>query len=211
MQLLGGWVRHARRLAPDVDRVDLAVGLLARYDQPHRAYHDARHLAEVVAAVALLAEHADDLSCVVLAAWWHDAVYVVGADDNEAASAELARQTLTGWDVDPIRVAHVGDLVRVTAGHEAGADADAQVLCDADLAVLASPQHRYDAYAADVRREWAAVPDEAFGAGRAQVLRGLLDHDPLYRTSSARERWEVPARRNVEHEISLLLGRGRDR
>ncbi|MGN6610833.1 MAG: hypothetical protein ACTHLJ_03575 [Angustibacter sp.] len=52
MELLGGWVRHTRRLAPGVDRTDLeaaGLDLLARYDEPHRYYHDQRHLGEVVA------------------------------------------------------------------------------------------------------------------------------------------------------------------
>ena len=147
MELLGGWVRHARRMAPGIDRTDLeAAGLelLARYEEPHRAYHDQRHLSEVLAAVALLAEHAHDLSAVVLAAWWHDAVYEIGADDNEEASARLATATLAGWESDPDRVLHVGDLVRMTAHHAPEEhDADGKVLSDADLAVLASPEHRY--------------------------------------------------------------------
>jgi predicted metal-dependent HD superfamily phosphohydrolase len=208
MELLGGWVRHARRMAPGIDRTDLeAAGLelLARYEEPHRAYHDQRHLSEVLAAVALLAEHAHDLSAVVLAAWWHDAVYEIGADDNEEASARLATATLAGWESDPDRVLHVGDLVRMTARHAPGEhDADGKVLSDADLAVLASPEHRYSAYVVDVRREYAAVPDVAFRAGRSALLRGLLDRPAIYRTPSAHERWEASARANLEAELRDL-------
>jgi predicted metal-dependent HD superfamily phosphohydrolase len=208
MELLGGWVRHTRRLAPTIDRTDLeaaGLDLLARYDEPHRCYHDKRHLGEVVAAVALLAEHARDLSVVMLAAWWHDAVYVAGAGDNEEASARLATATLAAWDADPERVARVGDLVRMTAGHDPSADdPDAQVLSDADLAVLASPPNRYATYATDVRTEYAAVPDDAFRAGRARILGSLLAADRIYRTPSAHERWEAAARANVEAEVRDL-------
>ncbi|GAB3599510.1 hypothetical protein GCM10027446_31490 [Angustibacter peucedani] len=208
MELLGGWVRHTRRLAPGVDRADLeAAGLelLSRYAEPHRAYHDQRHLGEVVAAVALLAEHARDLSAVMLAAWWHDAVYEIGADDNEEASARLAMTTLGGWDVDPDRALKVADLVRLTASHDPAAhDADGMVLSDADLAVLASPPNRYATYVSDVRHEYAAVPDDAWRAGRAAVLEGLLAPDRLYRTPSAHERWEAAARANVEAELRSL-------
>ncbi len=210
MELLGGWVRHTRRLAPAIDRTDLeAAGLelLARYAEPHRAYHDQRHLSEVVAAVALLAEHARDLSAVMLAAWWHDAVYEIGADDNEEASARLATATLGGWDVDPDRVLRVADLVRGTAKHDPAADdADGQVLSDADLAVLASPPTRYATYVDDVRREYAAVPDDAFRAGRAAVLQALLAPPRLYRTPSAHDRWEAAARANLEAELRGLTG-----
>src|SRR4051812_5868404 len=208
MELLGGWVRHARRMAPSVDRPDLeaaGLDLLTRYEQPHRAYHDKRHLAEVVAGVALLAEHAHDLSAVMLAAWWHDAVYVIGADDNEEASARLAIATLAGWDADPDRTLLVGDLVRATARHDpAQHQADALVLCDADLAILASPPHRYAVYAEDVRHEYAAVPPADFARGRAALLQGLLDRPAIYRTPSAHERWEAAARANLAAEIRTL-------
>lgn len=210
MELLGGWVRHTRRLAPGVDRTDLeAAGLelLSRYAEPHRGYHDTQHLSEVVAAVALLAEHARDLSAVMLAAWWHDAVYEVGADDNEEASARLATATLGGWDAEPDRVLHVADLVRMTAAHDPGPhDADGMVLSDADLAVLASPPTRYATYVAGVRREFAGLSDHAWRAGRAAVLEGLLAPTRIYRTSSAHERWEAAARANVEAELRSLRG-----
>jgi predicted metal-dependent HD superfamily phosphohydrolase len=195
-------------MAPGVDRTDLeAAGLelLARYEQPHRAYHDKRHLSEVVAGVALLAEHAHDLSAVMMAAWWHDAVYEIGSDENEEASAALATATLAGWDADPDRVLAVGDLIRMTAQHApADHDVDGQVLSDADLSILASPKHRYAVYVTDVRREYAAVPDVAFRAGRAALLRGLLERPAIYRTPSAHERWEADARANIEAELREL-------
>jgi predicted metal-dependent HD superfamily phosphohydrolase len=209
-RLLGGWVRHLRRLAPGVPRERLeAVGLdlLTRYGEPHRAYHDASHLSEVLAAVALLAEHADDLPVVVAAAWWHDAVYDVRAEAgcNEADSAELADGVLLGWAVEAGRAARVGALVRMTATHDpAAGDRDGEVLSDADLAVLAAGPARYGRYVADVRREYAHVPDAEFAAGRAAVLRQLLAHDRLYRTPDAALRWEQPARANLARELAAL-------
>jgi predicted metal-dependent HD superfamily phosphohydrolase len=220
--LLGGWVRHLRRLAPAAERADIqGVGrdLLDRYGEPHRAYHDRRHLAEVLAAVALLAEHADDLSVAGAAAWWHDAVYDVpvltggGAPtlrsgdevSNEEASARLAESTLTELGADPARVARVGSLVRMTAAHDPSPlDPDAQVLSDADLSVLASPPNRYATYVADVRREYAAVPDDLFRTGRAAILRSLLENDRIFRTPSAHERWEADARANIAAELREL-------
>jgi predicted metal-dependent HD superfamily phosphohydrolase len=214
-RLLTGWVRHLGDLAPGVPQAELeaaGLDLLDRYAEPHRAYHDVTHLAEVLAAVELLAEHADDLPVVVAAAWWHDAVYDVtaGAGRNEEASARLAERTLTGWTaaghaVDTGRAARVGDLVRMTAEHDAPAgDRDAEVLSDADLAVLAADPDRYARYAADVCREYEHVPEAAFAAGRAAVLRGLLAHDRLYRTAQGQARWEDRARANLARELAAL-------
>jgi predicted metal-dependent HD superfamily phosphohydrolase len=208
--LLDRWTLELHRLAPRAPVPDLVAAgrdLLARYAEPHRAYHDGTHLAEVVSAIVLLAEHAADLPVVLAAAWWHDAVYDVTAPAgrNEAASAELAERVLSGWSVDPGRVARVGDLVRMTAGHDPAADdRDGEVLSDADLAVLAAAPERYARYVAGVRREYAHVPDDAFAAGRAAVLRDLLAHDRLYRTPLGFARWEDAARANLARELSTL-------
>ncbi|MGW4644741.1 HD domain-containing protein [Sphaerisporangium sp. NPDC004334] len=109
-----------------------------------------------------------------------------------------------GGGLDARRIAEVARLVRVTAGHDpAPGDRDGEVLCDADLAVLAAPG--YGAYARAVREEYRHVPDEAFRAGRARVLRDLLAAPTLYRTPLARELWEAGARSNMRAELARLL------
>ncbi|MGH3381681.1 MAG: HD domain-containing protein, partial [Actinoallomurus sp.] len=125
--------------------------------------------------------------------------------DNEERSAQLAERVLPGAGTPPGTVAEVARLVRLTTTHDPRAgDRDGAVLCDADLAILAADPDRYAAYAAAVREEYAAVPDEAFRQGRADVLRGLLALPALFRTPPARERWEETARHNVGTELMLL-------
>ena len=182
--------------------------LLARYDEPHRRYHDGRHLREVLDAVDLLARHASDVDTVRLAGWLHDAVYdpTAAAGANESASADLAAELLPPLGQPSARVALVVRLVRLTAGHDPAADdPDGQVLCDADLRVLAASPARYAQYAADVRAEYLHLPEALFAAGRAQVMGRLLAHSRLFATETAFELWEAPARANVEAELSGLL------
>jgi len=179
--------------------------LVTAYDDPARGYHDLRHLREVL-------EHLDDLvpadhperDAVVLAAWFHDAVYdAVG--DNEERSARLADAVLTQAGVPIPLVDEVTRLVRLTAGHDPAADdLPGQLLCDADLAILAADGERYDAYVAGVRQEYAEVPDADFRAGRKAVLEDLLAHDTLFHSDAARERWEEKARANVSAEVAAL-------
>ncbi len=56
----------------------------------------------------------------------------------------------------------------------------------------------------DVRAEYEHVDDAAFAAGRARVLRRLLDLDPLYRTSAGAALWADSARRNLTAELDAL-------
>jgi predicted metal-dependent HD superfamily phosphohydrolase len=203
--LAEAWLRTTRRVGARGDVAGAGADLLARYADASRGYHDLTHLDEVLRNVDELADAARDADVVRLAAWFHDAVYDPTAADNEERSAELARQVLSGLRVEDARVDEVVRLVRLTAGHEAAADdPDGAVLCDADLAILAAEPGRYAQYAAGVRAEHVQVPDRDFAAGRAAVLRDLLDHRPLFRTPTARAEWEQAARANIRAELDRL-------
>lgn len=182
--------------------------LLAAWSSPARGYHEARHLAEVLDRLDELAAAGTTFprAPVLLAAWFHDAVYD-GAHDAEERSAQWAERALPGLVPDEV-VAETARLVRLTADHRpAPGDAAGEALTDADLAILASDPDRYADYVAGVRREYAHVPDEAFAAGRAAVLRTLLAKPTLFHTTHARERWEPRARTNVADELIRLTGR----
>jgi predicted metal-dependent HD superfamily phosphohydrolase len=179
--------------------------LLDRWSEPHRHYHTRDHLAAVLSIVDAYADLASDAEAVRLAAWFHDAVYDPRAPDNEERSALLAVDVLGAAGVPAARVAEVARLVRLTAGHEVGhGDRNGALLADADLAVLAAPPEAYDRYAAAVRREYAHVPDDAFRAGRAVVLRHLLDLPALYRIVPERAAWTARAGANLRRELATL-------
>lgn len=179
-------------------------GLIARWGEPHRRYHDLAHLTAVLDAVHDLAGHARDLDAVRLAAWYHDAVYT-GAPDDEENSARLAEAELSALGLPADLVAETGRLVRLTATHDpAPGDSNGETLCDADLAILAADPPAYARYVEAVRAEYAQMSDEAFRAGRASVLGNLLALPALFRTTAGRERWEAAARANVEAELHSL-------
>jgi predicted metal-dependent HD superfamily phosphohydrolase len=186
---------------------DEAAGrqLLVRWSEPHRRYHDLGHLRSVLQAVDELAAHADDLTSVRLAAWFHDAVHAGRPGQDERASAELAATMLPALGGTAEQVAEVVRLVELTETHApAPDDSNGAVLCDADLSVLGGDPDSYAAYAAAVREEYADVSEEAFRSGRITVLERLLAHGRLFRTAAGRERWEAAARRNVASELTLL-------
>ncbi|MEU3629467.1 HD domain-containing protein [Streptomyces fradiae] len=181
--------------------------LLRRWAEPQRRYHTTDHLLAVLRRVDDLAGYADDLPAVQLAAWFHDAVYLPERDTNEERSARLAERALPELGVGPSRTAEAARLVRLTVTHDpAPGDRDGEVLCDADLAVLAGDPEAYAAYAAAVREEYGFVPDDAFRQGRAAVLRRLLTLPRLFRTPYGAEHWEPTARRNLATELGLLGG-----
>ena len=175
-----------------------------RYGEAARHYHTMRHVEAVLAwADELLGDDVDP--AVVLAAWLHDVIYDPTAHDNEAASAVYAGEVLPALGVPAPVVAEVRRLIELTAGHEVGeADRAGRILVDADLAILGSPWPVYATYAANVRQEYAHVPDEAFRPGRAAVLEGFVARPRLFHTDAFHARFDEQARANLGREIDEL-------
>lgn len=202
--LLESWAGLIARHTDDPGAADAGRALLAAWTQPHRRYHGVAHLRGVLAGVEELAEYADDPDAVRLAAWYHDAVYN-GLPDDEERSAQLAEQSLSRLGVAASTVDDVARLVRMTVTHDpAPGDHDAEVLSDADLAALAVPWEDYRNNTADIRAEYAHIPDEVFRKGRTQVLVSLLEGPGVFRTAVGRQRWEEAAQRNLRAELAAL-------
>lgn len=174
--------------------------LAARYGEAHRRYHTLEHIGEVLDA----ADRLGASDAVLLAAWFHDAIYDPRVEGNEAASARLARDVLSGLGVDGKTVGEVARLVELTAGHAVDAgDHSGAVLADADLTILGASPSRYDRYAADVRVEYGWLADDVWRTGRSRVLGGFLARDSIYLVDVDRE---APARLNLERELAVLSG-----
>ncbi|MFD1660463.1 hypothetical protein ACFSL4_20185 [Streptomyces caeni] len=187
------------------DPAPYADNLLARWQEPQRHYHTLTHLTAVLDHVDALQAYADDPDVVRLAAWFHDAVYLPDRLENEERSARLAERALPEAGVSRARTAEAARLVRLTVGHDPAADdRNGQVLCDADLAILAAPPSAYAAYAAGVREEYGFVPNDAFHEGRSAVLRQLLALPRLFHTPQGQAEWEATARYNIASELEML-------
>ncbi|MBG6085231.1 DUF4031 domain-containing protein [Zhihengliuella flava] len=200
-----------KRLLPQHEA--LGRELLKRWSEPHRNYHDQQHLLDVLRGIDRLVAageaSAEDRRPLLLAAWFHDAVYAGATGQDEADSAALARTHLSALSeegaLSAAEVNEVERLVLLTASHAPEPhDAAGRVLCDADLAVLARPWPAYQRYVADVRRDYAHVSDGDFARGRAAVLESLLALTPLFGTPTGQKLWDTAARENLWRELSQL-------
>ncbi len=179
----------------------LGVDLLDRWQQPHRHYHDVRHLAQVLDALAGLAA-GEVPRPLALAAWFHDAVHDGTAGEDEERSAGLAETALPEAGLPASEVAEVARLVRLTARHDPSPeDAAGVLLADADLSILGQPPGRYHVYSRDVRLEYSRYGDAEFARGRIAVLETLSSAPVLYRSTTAARAWSNPAQRNLTEEL----------
>jgi len=197
---------------------ELGESLLQAWEQPHRAYHHSGHLSQMLTDLDRLYAHRTQGStplALVLAAWFHDAVYEGAPGEDERRSEQLASTSLEPLVTAGLLTGHelqmVSLLVRATATHElpesvdlpAGYEpADIQFFLDADMAILAADSARYHRYLRGVRSEYSHFDDEAFRTGRTTFLRSTLGRKRIFLSEQALQLWEEPARANLSAELS---------
>jgi predicted metal-dependent HD superfamily phosphohydrolase len=181
----------------------------AAYASPGRHYHTWTHI-EACLREATALRFEDPLS-VYAALLFHDAIYVAGAKDNEARSADLATAQLRAHTgATSAQLARVEHLILLTASHgtlPAQAPRDDKLLIDIDLSILAATPADYSNYAAQVRDEWvpAVVTARQYAAGRAAFLRGMLAAPRIFHSEEFSAR-ESAARDNIAGELRMLEG-----
>ena len=197
---------------------ELGESLLQAWEQPHRAYHHSGHLSQMLSDLDRLYAHRTQGStplALILAAWFHDAVYEGAPGEDERRSEQLASASLkplvTAGLLTEQEQQMVSLLVHATATHELPESADLpagyepaniQLFLDADMAILAADSARYRRYLRGVRSEYSHFDDEAFRTGRTTFLRSILGRERIFLSEEAFKLWEEPARANLRAELS---------
>ena len=187
--------------------------LRRRHAEPQRAYHDWRHIEELLALFGEVRGALRDPAAVLFAILFHDAVYDPRRGDNEDRSADLLRD-LAGGALEPDSLATALQLIAATKAHRLpdgltpAQSQDARVFLDMDLSILAASRARYDQSEGQIRAEYAHVPDDAFRAGRSKILRSFLERDDLYLSDWGRGRFAAPALRNLARALNALETEG---
>lgn len=174
--------------------------LLDCYREDTRHYHNLEHIGHCLEGFSHFRSHAQHPAQVILALWFHDAVYNPKAKDNEAQSAQMARDELSGLGVESSSTEQICAHVMATRDHKAE-HPDAHLVIDLDLAILAASPSRYDRFEAEIRQEFAHVPGFLFRMGRKKVLKHFLNRKHIFALPFTRERWEAAARANLRRAI----------
>lgn len=167
--------------------------VLRAYNHASRAYHNLEHLEEVLEWTDRVPLPVAERELLARALFYHDAIYDSHRSDNERASADWALQD-TGEE------ALVG-LILDTRHAVAPVAPLGEWMVDIDLAILGAEPSRFDRYDADVRREYAWVPNWLYRRKRRQVLRGFLRRSRIYHTDFFNQQLESSARRNLERVL----------
>ncbi len=194
------WLRMAARTD-----VDAAYALIERaYGATQRNYHNLEHIASCLDDFALVRHLAEKPERVEFALWYHDVVYDVTRHDNEAQSAALAGEVGAAAGLTEDCLQEIVELIMATKHDAPPSAVPQQIIVDVDLAILGKPVPEYDRYEANIRREYAAVPEADYRAGRTAILRRFLDRPAIYSTPLLFDRYEQQARTNLQRAVAAL-------
>ncbi|WP_054313101.1 hypothetical protein [Mesorhizobium sp. 1M-11] len=190
----------------------LRTELSALYRAEDRHYHGINHIKSLLGLLDEYRPSFSDPEAIEAAIWFHDAIYDSRAKDNEARSADLAREKLAGI-ADAERLNRIALTIEATATHTVPdiepetARQDAALLLDMDLSILGAAPETFDAYEAAVRREYAWVEEPLWIAGRGAVLKTFLEREHIFHTDIFRSRFEEQARKNLRRSVDVLEAR----
>lgn len=199
---LAGLLRELGRAG---DPEATAARLVARYEEPHRHYHNLAHIADCLDKLELARPLLRDTAAAVeLALWWHDAVYDARAAGNEDRSAALFRDAAAEHRLDAAIARKAERLILLTRTHLPGGDPAERAMVDVDLSILGAPPGQFAAYDRSIRLEYAHVPEPAWRERRARVLHSFMERPQLFATAPFRARFEAAARGNLAGALAKL-------
>lgn len=202
-ELESHWVTAVRELGIESDKARPVFDkLLAMYSEVKRAYHNLSHIKLML---DFLGSHASDIQRmpqVVLAVFFHDAIYDSQAKDNEERSAALVSELMKPLGLATDHIETIASLVQSTKKHQPILEGiDNELFLDADLAILGSHPEIYLVYSDSIREEYSWVPEPDYAAGRKRVLEAFLNRPKIYFTRPVRTELEARARENIAAEI----------
>ncbi len=204
MNLSARWFTLWHRLNLPAPAPQVFLGLCDRYTKPQRDYHTLQHLAECFGWFDCTYNLAENPAAVELALWFHDAIYDTHRADNEAQSADLAAQVISSVGGGTMLQQSVCNLILATKHDAVPSTVDMGLVVDIDLAILGAELDRFMQYDAQIRQEYAWVPEPVFCEKRAEMLQGLLHRPSIFSTNFFRERLECQAQRNLHRSLAAL-------
>ncbi|HZP86809.1 MAG TPA: hypothetical protein VFB54_08300 [Burkholderiales bacterium] len=198
------WSRCVPSPAQAAPRV--ARELIALYSQPERRFHNLGHIADCLRTldeVRALVAMPDALE---LALWFHDAIYVAGARDNEDRSVELFRSLAPAADAH--LADHITALILATKHTARAETGDCGYMVDIDLAGFGVSWDEFMRKGAELRDEYATQSDDEYYRGQVSFLTQLKARPAFYCTSHFRTRYEAKAQENLQRLIELRRQQG---
>lgn len=187
-----------------MDATPVYADLSRHFSEPSRFYHGWSHLTHCLREFDRAADQMEMPDIVELAIWFHDAVYVPGALDNEQLSADLFRQ----WaktSFSPTLVDKVCHFILITMHRHPPENDDTSYIVDIDLSSFGDQWSDFLQDTRNVRKEQAHIPDSIYYPAHARFLNMLLDRPRIFHTDFFFNCYEESARRNIKRLLATSV------
>lgn len=129
-----------------ISEVEKYVKLLLKENlRKEMVFHNIDHTVNVVEQCRILGSHyklsGTDKTVLLTAAWFHDTGYCNGNISHEEQSVKIAFDFLNGWHVTPLYLSIVENLIMTTKLPAKPLTLLEEILCDADMHHLGSPDY----------------------------------------------------------------------
>ena len=198
------WLALWQRIGAQGDPHKVYADLVAKYSEPHRAYHALGHIEHCLNEFKQVSHLTANPDAIEFAIWYHDAFYNTKAKDNEEKSAVDAMKSAKNILLPVSFGQSVANLIVVTKHSTIPGGKDARFLVDIDLSILGQSEDRFNEYERQIRKEYEWVSKDAFVAGRSAILKSFLERPTIYLTQFFRDKYEAQARLNIARSLAQL-------
>lgn len=175
--------------------------LVHHYAEPGRCYHTWAHVVHCLLEFDRAAAQIENPDAVELALWFHDAVFVPGARNNEQQSADLFCKWGT-TALSPTFINQVRGLILVTTHRQPPLPGDQSYVVDIDLSSFGIEWAEFIQDTLRVRKERPEIPDDIYYPAHAKFLQMLLDRPSIFHTDFFHDLYEESARRNIQRLLT---------
>jgi len=107
---------------------------------PKLSYHSLAHILDVANMAGKLAElegiRGEELTLLLTAVWFHDSGFLVGANEHEKVSCQIAREHLPSFGYSAQQIERIEGMIMATRMPQTPHNLLEEIICDADLDYL---------------------------------------------------------------------------
>ena len=173
------------------------------YAEPHRFYHTMEHID------AMMAQYEAVFGPITIAEYvavlYHDIVYIPGSKTNEDDSITLMyTHRPVFYNAVSNDLLESAKQIILDTKHNAAPSLSSTRVVDLDLMILGRDPNVYSTYIQNVRKEFAAVSDDQWKAGRSAFLQSMIALPSIFRTPQMIALYEQQAQYNLADELKAL-------
>ncbi|MCL6414833.1 hypothetical protein MIB92_04160 [Aestuariirhabdus sp. Z084] len=167
------------------------------YSLKDRFYHTGDHICFCLTQLDQVIGELDNAQEVEMALWFHDVIYQMGSDSNEADSATLFCQLIGKNSALTGVRKRVSQLIMDTTHDTEPQTKDGCYLADIDISSLGLPWEEFLKDSDNVRKESPHLDDPAYRSGQRRFFESLLSKSSIFYTDYFYQRYELQARDNL--------------